>query len=68
MAMNQTTNFHLSRSSLGRFCVRRSRLKPRRLGLPFSVWNNQLFTEPDCKSTQHNQGRVNVRVIVEINQ
>jgi len=35
---------------------------------PFSVSNSQLFTAPDCKSTEHNHGQVNVRVVVEINQ
>ena len=32
---------------------------------PFSVSNSQLFTAPDCKSTEHNHGQVNVRVVVE---
>lgn len=55
-----------SRSSLGLLCVPRSRLRPRRPRLPFSVWNSQFFTGLDCKSTEHNQGRVNVRVEVEV--
>ena len=66
MTMNQTTIFHLSGSSLGLLCVGRSRLRPRRRGPPFSVWNSQLFTGLDCKSTEYNQGRVNVRVGVEV--
>lgn len=63
MTMNQTTIFHFSRSSLGQLCVQRSQLQPRTPDLPFSVWNSQLFTGLDCKSTEYNQ--VNVRVVVE---
>jgi hypothetical protein len=64
--MNQTTIFHLSRSSLELLCVPRSRPRPRRPRLPFNVWNSQLFTGLDYKSTEHNQGRVNVSVGVEV--
>jgi hypothetical protein len=53
-------------SSLGLLCVPRSRLRPRRPRLPFSVRNSQFFTGPDCKSTKHNQGRVNISVGVEV--
>lgn len=41
---------------------------PSNVDRPFSVWNSQLFTGPDCKSTEHSRGQVNVRVVVEINQ
>ena len=65
MTMNQTTIFHLSRSSLGQHCVQRYQLRPRTPDPYFSVWNSQLFTGLDCKSAEHNQGQVNVRVVVE---
>jgi len=32
----------------------------------FSAWNSQHFAGPDCKSTEHSQGRVNVRAGVEV--
>jgi len=57
MMINQTTIFQPSRSSLRLLCVRRSRLRPRGLGLPFSVQNNQRFRGLDCKSTEHSSGR-----------
>jgi hypothetical protein len=66
MMINQMTIFHLSRSSLGQLCVQRSQPRPRTPDLPFSIWNSQLFTGLDCKSTEHNQGRVNLRMVVEV--
>jgi hypothetical protein len=60
------TIFHRSRSSLGLLCVERSQPKPRSPGSPFSVWNSQLSTRLDCKSTEYKQGWVRVRVIVEV--
>lgn len=56
ITINQTTIFHLSRSSLGQLCVQRSQLSPQTPDTPFSVWNSQLFPGLDCKSTEHNQG------------
>jgi hypothetical protein len=64
MTINQTTIF--SRSSLGQLCAQRSQLRPRTPDPPFSVWNSQLFsTGLNCKSTEHNQGQVNVRAVVK---
>ncbi|KAH6714407.1 hypothetical protein BKA61DRAFT_605214 [Leptodontidium sp. MPI-SDFR-AT-0119] len=56
MMMNQTTISHPSWSFLGLLCVRRSRLRPRRLGPPFSVQNSQRFRRLDCKSIKHSSG------------
>jgi hypothetical protein len=65
ITINQTTIFHLPRSSLGQLCAQRSQLRPRTPDPPYSVWNSQFFTGLDCKSTEHNQGQVSVRVVVK---
>jgi len=66
ITMNQITIFHLSRSSLRLLYVRRSRLRPQRLGLPFSVQNSQFFRGLDYKLTEYSSGRVDIKVGVEV--
>ncbi|CZR56350.1 uncharacterized protein PAC_06238 [Phialocephala subalpina] len=65
VTMNQTIIFLLSRSSFRLLRIGRSQPEP---SAPFSIWNSQLLSGLECKSTEQNQDWVNVRATVQVGE